>query len=132
MLLSLFSLVATVHVAAQPGTGTWKNTTLDNENVTGSETSLAIDSHDYPHISYFESGSPGNDKLRYAWQDAGGWHNTTVISSGVAGEQTSLALDGNGYAHISYVSTSNYKTLMYAWQDAAGWHNTTIDSAGDE
>jgi len=107
VIFSLFSLVATVHVAAQPGTGTWNIMTIAAAESFDSS-SLALDSNNYPHISY--AGYPG---YLYSYQDLFGWHNTTfdtVISS--PNPSTSLALDSNNYPHISY--NANRTDLKYA------------------
>ncbi len=131
-MLSLFSLVATVHVAAQPSTGKWHITTIDSvgnlPGWTGRCTSLAIDANGYPHISYYDYTT---DALKYAYRDATGqWHTETVDSGDNVQGHISIALDANGYPHISYQDIN--LALKYAYQDAVGWHTTTIDIAASD
>jgi hypothetical protein len=82
MVLSIFSLAATVHVAAQPGAGTWNITTVDSAGNVGLYTSIALDGNGYPHISYYDST---HEYLKYAYKDASGWHTEVVDSTGSVG-----------------------------------------------
>ena len=72
-------------------------------------TSLALDSSDNPHISYYDNT---NYDLKYAWYD-GTWHTETVDSTGGVGRYTSLALDSSDNPHISYYDSTN-DDLKYA------------------
>ena len=89
----------------------WFTQTVDAAGDVGLYTSLALDSQDYPHISYFavEQGD-----LKYAHQDENGWHIETVDSAGDVGRYTSLALGKNDAVHISYYDSSN-TSLKYAY-----------------
>jgi len=49
------------------GTG-WSIETVDSDGDVGEYTSIALDSSDYPHISYHYSEWPNGD-LKYAWGD---------------------------------------------------------------
>ncbi|RZD37629.1 MAG: hypothetical protein CXT71_07830, partial [Methanobacteriota archaeon] len=90
----------------------------------GLYTSLAIDSNDDVHISYY-----GNEDLKYATDSSGSWVTSTIDSEGVVGKYTSLALDSNDDVHISYYDTSN-DDLKYATDSSGSWVTSTIDSLG--
>jgi len=70
---------------------------------TGESTSIAVDSTDGIHISYYESGYNYNlANLKYAYFDGNSWTTTTVDSGGNVGSHTSIAVDSNDEIHISY------------------------------
>ena len=73
-------------------------------------TSMALDSDDNPHISYY------NSALKYARWTASGWSIETVDSGGDVGSSTSIALDNNGNPHISYCSSNG--ELKYVFLSA--------------
>ena len=107
---------------AYQSASSWTIETVDTDNVTD-ETSIALDSGSYPHISY----KGGSANLMYYYKDADGWTIETVDSTGDVGEYSSIALDSNGYPHISYYDGTNY-ALKYAYKDASGWNIETVDT----
>jgi hypothetical protein len=99
----------------------------------GQYNSLAFDSQDRPHISYYDFL---DDDLEYAYRDQDGWHLETVDYAGYVGAFTSLALDDNDHPHISYCSCTNQSCgtcndLKYAWHDGDDWHIEWADTTGN-
>jgi hypothetical protein len=96
--------------------------TVDSSGFVGMFTSLALDSNDYPHISYqnFRNGD-----LKYA-----GWNGLTWSIQTLGGftSFTSLALDSTGNPHISYCAYPS--SLNYAKWTSEGWIIETVDSGG--
>jgi uncharacterized caspase-like protein len=90
---------------------TWVTETVES-GTSVRAASLALDTDDHPHISYYLN----NNTLRYAYHDGTRWHIETVASTGnITGrEGTSLALDSTDSAHISFYTTSG---LKYAYRD---------------
>jgi hypothetical protein len=106
---------------------TWISETIDSAGLGGAYTSLALDSHDRPHISYYHS--PTGD-LAYVRHDGADWITETVVSAGDGGGYTSLALDRADHPHISYYDGAN-GDLRYATHDGVAWISDTVDSGGD-
>jgi hypothetical protein len=102
--------------------GQWANELVDDSsNDVGEYNSIAIDSQEHPHISYFDWQ---NKKLKYAKWDGAKWV-TSVADTGVYNpEGTSIALDQDDNPHISYMKTSR---LNYAYWDGSEWIIQVVD-----
>jgi hypothetical protein len=96
---------------ARADEGTWTIETVDNEEVVS--TSLALDSHDYPHISYSTGGLAS---LHYARWTGSDWTKQTVDPD--PAWATSMALDRNEQPHIGY---SGFISLKYAYSTGGVW-----------
>ncbi len=109
--------------------GVWDITLVDESTLyIGAYSSLALDSNEYPHVSYVDAT---NSYLMYAYFDGSNWNTETVDNSGgVSGSPTSIALDANDYPHISYADSNNYY-LKYAYWDGSSWNIETVDNSGD-
>jgi len=112
---------------ADNGTTThWVNNTLDAKGMVGLYASMASDSLNKMHISYYDQT---HQSLKYATNASGSWQNYTVDNAGSVGLWTSIALDSNGKVHISYYDNSN-SHLKYATNAGGSWQNFTVDGAG--
>jgi len=106
----------------------------DSSDNTGYWTSIAIDSDDYPHISYRDYDL---ETLKYArWTDSY-WYIKTVDTDDDAGWCTSIDLDSYDDPHISYATgmQSGYTSkLKHASSTDGGssWDIDVIDTASDD
>jgi parallel beta-helix repeat protein len=95
----------------------WHSEIVDSSGG-GSFCSLALDSNDNPHISYYEDS---NKDLRYAKWFGSNWDIRIVDSSGDVGVYSSLALDSSDKAHISYLDNLNIDLKYVASVDPASY-----------
>ena len=126
-------LIATVFVPSIPGVRTanedngskqrdWEIETVDSAGDTGWCTSIALDSNNYPHISY---GNSDNEALKYAKWNGATWEIETVDSPGFG--WTSIALDSDDYPHIAYHNQDSEYQKYAKWNGAA-WEIEIVDS----
>ena len=91
--------------------------------------SIAVDSHDRPHVCYYsvrDSGGNETRDLKYARKNGPSWDITTIDSDGDVGLYNAIAVDSASRPHISYVDASNHG-LKYAYFDGAGWNIESVD-----
>ncbi len=110
----------------------WQKETVDSTVPdVGMWTSLALDSSDRPHISYYHLYWDEHEQkcgaLKYARWIGSSWQIETVDSAGDVGEYTSLALDSSYYPHISYFDVDNWN-LKYARWNGSSWQKETVDA----
>jgi hypothetical protein len=105
----------------------WSIQDVDQEDNIGENISLALDSKDRPHISYYDRT---HGDLKYAYMAESGWIVTVVDSTGDVGIHTSIEVDQFDHIHIAYFDYSN-ADLKYATFDGEKWFITTVDSAGN-
>ncbi len=104
----------------------WSIEIVDTAGDIGKYNSIAIDSNNRPHISYFDDT---NDDLKYAYWDGSSWQIEAVDSNGSIGLYSSIAIDSNNRPHISYFDDTN-DDLKYAYWDGSSWQIETVDSDG--
>lgn len=106
----------------------WVLETVDADDA-GGYNSIALDSSDYPHISYCHPIATYQSALKYAYKDGSGWHIETVEDNGMMGRHSSIEVDQSDYPHISHFDDSK-DDLRYAYRTATGWFSETVDSVG--
>lgn len=114
------------HHAANAG-GSWAYYTLDSLGDVGTYCSIAPDSNNGVHISYYDNT---NYDLKYATNLGGSWAYYTLDSTGDVGTYTSIAVDSSNNVHISYCNSTS-DDLKYATNAGGSWAYYTLDSAGD-
>ncbi|MEW6407367.1 MAG: chitobiase/beta-hexosaminidase C-terminal domain-containing protein [Patescibacteria group bacterium] len=98
----------------------------ESANING-RISLALDSDNKPHISYYQTSN-----LRYASNLSDStWTIATIDNSGDVGDESFLRFDSNNRAHIVYYDWSN-TALKYATDASGSWQKETIDNTEDD
>ena len=108
------------------GSADWTIETVDDSPLVGRYSSLAIDSVDWPHISYYDET---NGNLKYAYRTGTGWHHEIVTSAGDVGSFTDLALTTDNRPFISYFDNINY-TIRLAFKSSGNWYFLGVAQTG--
>ena len=124
LLIGMLALTFSIDGGYVLAGGSWHIETVDSAGDVGYWTSIALDSGDHPHISYYDGN---HQDLKYAYHDGSTWHIKTVDSAGATGLDTSIAVDSGDHPHISYGST-HPRSLKCAYHDGSTWHIETVDS----
>jgi hypothetical protein len=96
---------------------------------TGLNPSLALDSHGFPHISYY---SDSETELRYASWNGTAWEKETIDSDNDEGKYSALVIDAQDRPYIGYYDAS-YGELRYATKNMpeSAWKIHIVDTEGD-
>ncbi len=106
----------------------WDKTVIDGSaDVLGFWNSMAIDSHNRVHISYYDQTI---EALKYATNATGSWVSSVIDQDGTVGNRSVLALDLDNGLHILYSdSTANKENYLVNTQGV--WMKTTIRDPDD-
>ncbi len=107
-------------------TNSWHIMTVDNSGSTGSYSSLALNSSDYPAISYQETN--GACGLNYAAYNYPSWNIQTLFPVD-AGFYTSLFFDSSDNPRISFFNTGS-GSVNYTFWDGGTWSEKIIEGVG--
>ncbi|UCD92317.1 MAG: hypothetical protein JSV43_08910, partial [Methanobacteriota archaeon] len=88
--------------------------------------SIALDRHDYPHISYSYSTGP-SDYTKYARWDGTEWSLDVVDNSGYFYGPGILALDNSDNPHLAYHNIVNGGLNYTKWNGSA-WISVNVDT----
>ena len=102
----------------------WTIETVDSAGDVGFFTSIAADSNNNVHISYYDGS---NRNLKYATNASGSWVTETVDNGLYVGWFTSIATDSNNNVHISYLDVYHHG-LKYAMNASGSWVTETVDN----
>ncbi len=117
--------LAPQRLAPQPeGANSILSPTLTEISGVGKYSSIALDSHNYPHISYYDQV---NRSLKHAYWNGSQWIRETVDKTKEAGKYSSIAIDDNDHPRISYL-TDSIDALYYASYNGSSWSKTEINS----
>jgi hypothetical protein len=105
---------------------TWNYETIDSVGDVGYYNFLALDSNDYPHVSYCDNT---NDNVKFAKWTGTAWNIGIVDSIENYDGSTSLALDSDDNAHICYYDRGDNE-IKYATGSFFNWSIETIESIG--
>jgi hypothetical protein len=99
---------------------------LDSTDIVGFDSSLAIDSNDNLHVTYFDAA---NSNLEYMTYDGSSWSTPVSLdSTDNVGDHSSLAIDSNDNLHVTYRDITNYN-LEYMTYDGSSWSTpVSLDS----
>jgi PKD repeat protein len=97
----------------------------DTSQIVGLYTSIALDSNDLPHISYYDET---DGYLKYAQMTASGWTITNVLNDGGI-NSTDLCLDSNDNPHIAYIEGVHPNNhVRYAHFNGNSWEFKLVET----
>ena len=92
-------------VSAQNGYSWSIPVSLDSTDNVGFDSSLAIDSNDNLHVTYFDYSY---SNLEYMTYDGSSWSTPVSLdSTDNVGRDSSLAIDSNDNLHVTYLDVTN-------------------------
>ncbi len=92
--------------------GVWTSEVVASAGDVGAGVSLAIDSHDVPHLAYWDGS---NNAVMHGWRDASGWNLEQVSAHA---RYPSIAVGADGSVHLAFYDT-DYGSLIYAVPEPA-------------
>jgi len=122
---------ATAADSAIGDTGDWVFELVDSTpgSAVGYESSIALDSQDRPHISYYDLTG---EQLLYASRNAGAWSVEVVDSNGDVGVLNALAIGSDDEPQIAYFNF-DLGDLQYARKpSSAGWAKEPVATTGTQ
>jgi|WetSurMetagenome_2_1015567.scaffolds.fasta_scaffold56066_1 hypothetical protein len=127
ILFTVLFISSTLIAQTQAAPNNWSTKTV--ESVRSKYVSIAVDSHNNPHLVY-AAISPSS-QLEYAKWTGSSWNTQTIDSTGdFSFASCSIALDSNDIPHVAYYDYST-RDLKYATLVGSTWTIQVVESEGD-
>jgi len=104
----------------------WRSETIAPTPATAC--SLALDSSNYPHISFADSVGPS---IRYTRWNGSTWVDEAAVAYAYSPQYTSLALDSTNTPHIAYTEYGTGVGLNYVYWTGAAWSGSYVPGGHD-
>jgi hypothetical protein len=124
-----------IKYAEQDGSDNWLvktvanayGTETDSKRHAGYHISLALDSQEFPHISYYDESEKD---LKYVSWNGTAWNTETVHATGNVGKFPSLVINADDQPYIGYYDVTD-KELRFAtkFPGSTRWEIHTVDSS---
>lgn len=107
--------------------GTWKVETVPlNADTISYYTSIVLDSHDWPIISFYEYNGPkGTDfrvRQRVVRWNGQYWEVQTVDGQNQSGKFNALGIDGKDHVHLAYANVNGMTAgVRYGYWNGSSW-----------
>lgn len=96
-------------------------------------TSIVLDAHENPTITYYEYWGTGEDyrlNLRDVSWNGSFWAVRTIDSVPGSGKFNAAVADSKGFPHVAYANVKSENAgLRYAWWDGETWHVEVLEGA---
>lgn len=123
---------AKLHYARWDGT-TWKTEGVPlNAEIIAYYSSIALDAHDWPSISFYEYTGPSESgfrvRVRVVKWNGKYWEVATVDGDNQSGKFNALVIDPQGHTHLAYANVNGMTAGMrYAYWDGASWKTEILE-----
>ena len=107
--------------------GTSWTDTLVSSNARFGAIGIAVDSNNYPHISYAADGQNCGDGLRLASNDGSSWSYTNIDQGSNRGCDSAIVIDESDHMYIAYQDRSSSK-LKIATDKSGSWDSYLVDT----
>src|SRR5207248_9157819 len=123
---------AKLKYASWDGTSWRKETIPLNAEIIAYYTSIVLDAHDNPSISFYEYDGPkGTEfrvRMRVVTKDAGYWQVKTVDGQNQSGKFNALAIDQQGQLRLAYANVNALTAgVRYGYWDGKSWKLELVD-----
>lgn len=101
--------------------------TLVSSNARFGAVGIAVDSNNYPHISYAVDGQYCGDGLRLASYGGSSWSYTNIDQGSNRGCESAIVIDESDHMYIAYQDRSSSK-LKIATDKSGSWDSYLVDT----
>ena len=120
----------------------WNVSSVDIESGLGpTHMSMALDSHQRPHLTYMNLANGGDYSLRYTWWNGTQWVRgsteillTDIWTPTIGFSNTALQLDSQDVPHIAFAEPSDtinaWGAIRYASLTGGAWHYEDLGTTG--
>jgi hypothetical protein len=105
----------------------WNNATVNNTDLIGLYSSIAVDTNNIPHISYVDQTNPASHSLKYTFWNGSSWTVEPIITVGDVTTISSIALTSANVPVIAFYHAANNTLNVASRGGPSSWGVLTVD-----